>query len=464
MIRQGRGSAHDPPDHSLSLDCDSRPALPADAGYDENPLSDCPLGSVSWEAVLTTLPTIRYRLTAILATHWWDFVRTYGRWIRPVVFENVRKVLACRTAVLGCHVYACPSCDHVQLVPHSCKSRFCPTCGKHATDVWADGVLSQLLDVPYHHLVLSTPWQLRQLIAMNRNVGLNILVRSAVEAIQQWARDVKGMRMGIVAVIHTFGSDLKWHPHIHLIVTGGGLSLDGRRWIATDPRFLMHHSGLKKRWKYQVITRLRASHKLGELRFPGAASYLGAYPKFARWIKRLWPFTWYAHIGTSLLDPRFSIRYVGRYTKRAVLAEYRIRHYDGKYVTISFKDYAQGGKTSYKTMKVMTFIARLIHHIPNKNFPMIRHAGLFAGRWKKRHLAQARAALGRKPEPPTIPKPPSWEERQQSLNGASPLICPHCDVPLVSVGMAFGPWLEVEEVFIRANSPRRIPSALLKPG
>jgi hypothetical protein len=403
-------------------------------------------------------------LTTILAAHWWDFVRTYGRWIRPVVFDNVRKVLACRTAVLGCHVYECPSCDHVKLVPHSCKSRFCPTCGKHATDVWADGVLSELLDVPYHHLVLSTPWQLRQLFAMNRVVCLNLLVRAAVEAVQQWARDVKGMRMGIVAVIHTFGSDLKWHPHIHLIVTGGGLSLDGTKWIATDPRFLMHHSGLKKRWKYQVISRLRATHKLGAFRFPGEASFLAAYPAFARWIKKLWPFTWYAHIGASLLDPRFSIRYVGRYTKRAVLAEYRIRRYDGKYVTISFRDYAKGGKTSYKTMKVMTFIARLIHHIPDKHFPMIRHAGLFASRWKKTYLEAANAALGHDPQSSPPRQLPSWAERQQVLNGTSPLVCPKCNLPLVFVGAVFGPWHHVESLFIRAGISRRIPDALLNPG
>jgi hypothetical protein len=416
--------------------------------------------------MLKTQPHIRFRLTDILAAHWWDFVRTYRRWIRPAVFTNVLKVLACRTAVLGCHIYKCPQCDHTQLVPHSCKSRLCPTCGKHATDVWADGLLDQLLDVPYHHLVLSTPWQLRTLIAWNRKTGLNILVRSATEAVQQWARDVMKMRLGIIAVIHTFGSDLKWHPHIHLIVTGGGLSLDGKRWIETDKRFLMPHGGLKKRWKYQVVTRMRAAHKAGELKFHGTESYLNLYPKFARWIKRLWPFTWYAHIGASLLDPRFSIRYIGRYTKRAVIAEYRIVKYDGKYVTISFKDYANGGRTKYKTMKVMTFIARLIHHVPDKHFPMIRHAGLFAGRWKRRYLEAATIAIGlsRKPDPSPPVHARSWEQRQTAFSGSSPLVCPNCDIPLTFEGMVFGPWTDVEQVFINANSPRRIPDALLKPG
>ena len=139
---------------------------------------------------------IRYHIATILAAHWWEFVGQYRRWIRPVVFENVRRVLSCRTAALGCHVYACPTCSHVELVPHSCKSRFCPTCGKHATDVWADEVLNRLLDVPYHHLVLSIPWQLRVVILVNREAGLNLLFSAAAEAIQQWARDVRGQTSG----------------------------------------------------------------------------------------------------------------------------------------------------------------------------------------------------------------------------------------------------------------------------
>jgi len=108
---------------------------------------------------------------------------------------------------------------------------------------------------------LSIRWQLRVVILVNREAGLNPLFNAAVETIQQWARDVRCMRMGLVLVAHTFGSDLKWHPHIHVIVTGGGLSLDGRRWVETDPRFLMHEAGLKKRWKYQVVTRMRAAHQ-----------------------------------------------------------------------------------------------------------------------------------------------------------------------------------------------------------
>ena len=140
--------------------------------------------------MLRPAPHTPYHIAAILAAHWIEFVAQYKRWIRPVVFENVRKVLACRTAVLRCHIYYCKDCGHVELIPHSCKSRFgsaelvagCPTCGKHVTNLWANQVLNRLLGVPYHHLIMAIPWQLRIVILMNRKAGLNLLVHAATES------------------------------------------------------------------------------------------------------------------------------------------------------------------------------------------------------------------------------------------------------------------------------------------
>ena len=417
--------------------------------------------------MLRPAPHIRYPIAAILAAHpaWAGFVVQYKRWIRPVVFENVRKVLACRTPVLGCHIYQCKGCGHVELIPHSCKSRFCPTCGKHATDVWDNQVLNRLLDVPYHHLIMAIPWQLRIVIIMNRQAGLNLLVQASTEAIEQWARDVKQMRMGILIVIHTFGADMKWHPHIHLIVTGGGLSLDGKRWIETDPRFLMYPGGLKKRWKYQITTRMKKAHREGQWRFPKSKDFLKQYPCFASMLNKLWHLTWYAYIGASLLDPRFSIQYIGRYTKRAVMAEYRITYYDGKIVRFSYKDYAEGGKTSFMTLKVYAFIGRLIRHIPDKHFPMIRYAGLFSNRWKKQYLSQARVALNQsQPDDSNKNTQPSWADRQIDYTGTDPLICPNCDQPLTFIGTFFGNWNELQYLFNNAGKNSDIPPALLRPG
>jgi hypothetical protein len=150
--------------------------------------------------MLSSTSHTHYHIAVIFAAHWVEFMVQYKRWIRPVVIENVFKTLACRSPILGCHMYRCEGCGHTELVAHSCKSRFCPTCGKHATDVWSSQVLNELLDVPYHHLVLSIPWQLRIVILMNRWDGLNLMFRAGCEAIQQWAREVKGMRVGIISV------------------------------------------------------------------------------------------------------------------------------------------------------------------------------------------------------------------------------------------------------------------------
>jgi len=363
-------------------------------------------------------------------------------------------------------VYRCPEGHEIRIVPHSCKSRFCPTCGKHATDRWADGALSDLLDVPYHHVVLSAPWQLRPILAMNREVGLSILCRAASACLSQWARDQHEMRMGIVTVLHTFGSDLRWHPHVHVLVTEGGLSLDGTRWVEPyNLGWLMSHAGLKKMWKYHVVSAFRQAHKSGELRFPASSRFLKRYPGFNWLLNQLWQLTWYAHIGACLLDPSATLRYIGRYTKRAVLAEYRITHYDGKTVRFAFKDYAEGGKTSFKTLPVLAFIGRLVRHIPDKHLGTVRYAGLFCTRWRQRYLEQARVALGQEqaetlsasdqgPEPALSHR--SWRERQKARTGTDPLTCSHCGRSLELWELAFGPHQRIEDLFRRAGHPVRL--------
>ncbi len=399
---------------------------------------------------------IRYRLATILAAHWDEFVTTYRGWIRPVVFETVRKLLACQTPILGCHLYRC-RCGETLVVPHSCKSRFCPRCGKLATDRWADGVLNELLNVPYHHLIFSVPWQLRPVIAFNRSVGLNLVVRAAFGCLNQWSREQKGMRMGMIAVIHTFGADIKWHPHIHLLVTEGGLSLDGSTWVRPYKLgWLMSQAGVKKMWRYHCITAFRQAHRAGKFRFSAKSAFLKKYPCFNKMLSNLYQLTWYVHIGAALHDPGATVRYIGRYTKRAVLAEYRITHYDGKIVRFRFKDYARGGKMSFKTMRVLAFIGRLIRHIPDKHFKMVRYAGLFATRWKARYLEQARVALAQEMPADTTSSAPSmlpWRQRRLATQGRDPLLCRACQHPMRLVAKIFGNHQGIAEYFEAAGLP-----------
>jgi hypothetical protein len=268
------------------------------------------------------------------------------------------------------------------------------------------------------------------------------------------------MRMGIVQVIHTFGADLKWHPHLHLLVTEGGLSLDGQRWIKPyNQGWLMAHDALKKMWKYHVVAAFREAHKQGQLRFPANAEFLAQYSRFNALLDKLWRLVWYAHIGACLLDPSATLRYIGRYTKRAVLAEYRITYYDGKVVRFAFKDYAEGGQTSFKTLPVLAFIGRLIRHIPDKHFKMVRYSGLFATRCRSRNLTLARRALGL-PDP-KLPPPDeapivslqTWRARRQAQQGTDPLRRSRCGQSMTLREVAFGSHRRIERLFRRAGHP-----------
>ena len=223
----------------------------------------------------------------------------------------------------------------------------------------------------------------------------------------------------------------------------------------------MPQAGLWKGWRYHLVNLLRKAHQARKLRFPKRFAFLKDYPRFSGLLAKLYQITWYAHIGASLLDPRFTVRYIGRYTKRAVLAEYRITHYDGKTVRFAFRDYAEGRKTSFKTFPVHAFIAALIRHIPDKGFPTVRHAGLFAPRWKASYLAQARRAIEAanrneahpRREPPGLPAVTPWRQRQMALLGRDPLRCVDCGVSLIEVGAIFGSHRAVAHWFHRAERP-----------
>jgi hypothetical protein len=383
---------------------------------------------------------IHYKLSDILRQHWWSFFHQYNKWVRPVVIDTVKKIMNCRTYVFGYHLYGCPDCGHRVIVPHSCKSRFCSVCGKVYTDKWASEILNNLIDVAYHHLIFTIPWELRLIALLNRKVFFNILFKAAVKSVQDWAISQRQMRMGIICVLHTFGSQLTFHPHIHVIVTGGGLSVDGTRWITTNPKFLMPHAGLKKRWRYNVTSLLRKAHKSGELRFSQKTACLKEYKCFNGLLNKVYQYMWYVFIGASLLDPTVSVKYIGRYTKRAVLAEYRIVYCDDKIIRFLYKDYADDSKPKYKTLYIFSFIARLIRHIPDERFPMIRHCGIFANKYKAKYLSTVRHLLGQDDDNTESQRTSTlnWRERQKAFTGKDPLICPYCHKEMVLLDILFG--------------------------
>ena len=243
--------------------------------------------------------------------------------------------------------------------------------GKLATDRWISCSLSLFPNVPYQHLVFTIPEQLRALILLNRAFLLNALFRLACYTVTLWTISNKSYTPGITMVLHTFGRDLKFNPHIHMLITCGGLSLNHKKWINN---FFIPHQVLKSIWRHNVISFIRDSAKKNLLKLP-----LAVGPNLNRFLDKLYSLTWYVNLGKKLSNARFTISYIGRYTKRPVIAESRILEYDGKSVVFSYEDQATS-ETFYVRISVEEFIVRLIQHIPDKGFRQIRYGGIFASR------------------------------------------------------------------------------------
>ena len=376
------------------------------------------------------------QLRKIIGANWDKFrhwTQQQGQQVRSAVVFHVAAMLACRTPKLGAHLFLCHGCGQVMVVPHSCKSVACSSCGKARTDAWCNELLSDLLDVPYRHLVFTIPWQLRLLLKDNRDVGLNILFRAAGDALlsltlgtprplgrksQKWlagitkrrrkprgkrrakrrprGRKRRPFRPGFLSVLHTYGSDLKWNPHLHVIVTGGGLSLDGTKWVAGPKRYLVPAPLLGTEWKLRVIRGVSKAHSKNPLycrRLKCDRRRRLNVPKLLGYIRRM---RWHILIGPSLRSADQAVRYAARYTKRPVIAEGRIIKATDEYVVYRFKDYHRGGKPAVKKLPILVFLDRLFQHFPERHFRQVRHYGLFSTRTRTSLLKTARQVLAQR--------------------------------------------------------------------
>ena len=384
--------------------------------------------------------------------------KRYTAWkngrVREAVYYHVERMLACRTPKLGVHFYSCTNCNMVMVVPHSCKSVFCSSCGKARTDQWCKELLSDILDVPYRHLVFTIPWELRLLIKDNRRIVMNVLFRAAADAILsltsgnplpqgrkclKWFMGQKKRKPyvpGIIIVLHSFGSDLKWNPHLHVIITAGGLSLDGQRWVSAPKRYLVPAPLLGTEWKLNVIRGIRQAHEAQSLvrrrlrkdrrRRIDIDLLLGHIRK-----KR-----WHILIGPSLRSPEKAVCYACRYTKRPVIAEGRIVKFDQGHVTFRFKDYHRRGAQGFKKLPVLIFIDRLVQHLPERNFRQVRYYGLFSNAKRRKHLVKSRQILAQRKK--RRPSPTTWEQRRKAAGDRKPLSCPWCGYTMVFSCSLFG--------------------------
>jgi hypothetical protein len=303
----------------------------------------------------------------------------------------------CRTAALGGHVARCEDCSHTLIAYNSCRNRHCPKCQGVAAKEWLAARAADLLPVAYYHLVFTLPAPIADIAYHNKAVIYDLLFRASAEAVLTIAADRKhlGARVGITAVLHTWGSAMTHHPHVHMIVPGGGISLDGKRWVSCRPGFFLPVRVLSRLFRRLFLTALTAAHASGRLAFFGDHARLASARAFAAHLMPLRKAEWVVYAKRPFGGPEAVLAYLSRYTHRVAIANSRLIAIDGDAVTFRWKDYRIDGPDRYKVMRLQAgeFIRRFLIHVLPSGFHRIRHYGLFAGGSRAENIARVRELL-----------------------------------------------------------------------
>jgi hypothetical protein len=351
----------------------------------------------------------------------------------------------CRTAALGGYVARCENaaCGHTQIAYNSCRNRHCPKCQGAASRRWLADREAELLPVPYFHVVYTLPSELRDIAHQNKRVVYDLLMKAAAETTLAIAADPKrlGARIGVTAVLHTWGSALTHHPHVHMIVPGGGLSLDNARWVASRSNFLVHVNVLARLFRGKMLAMLMDAHDSGQLKFFNTHAGLAEKRTFKHFIAALRRIHWIVHCKAPFAGPEQVLRYLSRYTHRVAISNRRLVAADNTSIAFRCKDYRINGPGRWKTMRLHPheFIRRFLMHVLPKGFHRIRHYGLFANANRAENIATARTLLHI--------VPPADPQEQPDITpdalGVLPCPCPRCGARMIVI-----------EVFARGCEPR----------
>lgn len=306
----------------------------------------------------------------------------------------------CRTAALGGHVLRCPDCQHDQVSYNSCRNRHCPKCQAQAAKRWLEARQADLLPVDYYHVVFTLPAPISDMAYYNKAVIYGLLFEIAAETLATIAADPKhlGAQIGVTLVLHTWVSALTHHPHVHGIVPGGGLSLDGKRWVACKPGFFLSVRVLSRLFRRRFLEALEQAHRMGQLQFFGGSADLTDPKAFARWLAPMRQHEWVVYAKRPFAGPEAVLAYLSRYTHRVAIANSRLVAMDERGVSFRWKDYRDKGNPDRPRHKTMTlsadeFMRRFLLHVLPGGFHRIRHFGLLANNARKDKLALARQLL-----------------------------------------------------------------------
>jgi hypothetical protein len=354
----------------------------------------------------------------------------------------------CRTAALGGHVARCEGCAHTVIAYNSCRNRHCPKCQAAAAKEWLAAREADLLPVPYFHVVFTVPATIANIAYQNKAVIYDILFTASAETMTTIAADPKhlGARIGITAVLHTWGSALTHHPHVHMIVPGGGISLDGTRWLPCRPDFILPVEVLSCLFGGLFLAKLVAAHRAGQLKFFGVHTRLDNIRTFKAYLAPLRKIEWVVYAKRPFGGPRAVLAYLSRYTHRVAISNRRLLAADDGGVSFRWKDYRIEGPGRWKTMTLAPyeFIRRFLMHVLPTGFHRIRHYGLLASGTRAANIARARQLLAVpvRSEPPDTSEPAAIDEARML-----PRPCPCC-----------GGRMFIIETFARGCEPKHRPT------
>jgi hypothetical protein len=365
-----------------------------------------------------------------------DVFRSHGPAWRATVHLSLGqlKVMSaieqCRTAALGGHVLRCSGCEHIEVAYNSCRNRHCMKCQASAAHRWLEARQADLLPVEYYHVVFTLPAPISAIAWYNKTVIYGLLFDIAAETLRTIAADPKhlGAQIGATLVLHTWGSALTHHPHVHGIVPGGGLSPDAERWVACRRGFFLPVRVLSRLFRRRFLEALEAVHRRGQLQFFGEYAELANAAAFARWLAPLRACEWVVYAKRPFAGPQAVLEYLSRYTHRVAISNQRLVAFDERGVTFRWKDYRAKGRTRYKTMTLEAgeFMRRFLLHVLPGGFHRIRHYGLLANPVRRTNLAKIRELLNVVPEADNTSDDPR--------DTVPPVfVCRHCGAPMIVI-------------------------------
>ena len=358
----------------------------------------------------------------ILRAQGYPFLEHYQSSFSYQQLKAFRAILRCRTAALGGHIDVCLKCGHEEGISYnSCRNRSCPKCQAQARERWLEARQQELLDTGYFHVVFTVPHELNPLARNSPALFYDLLFAASSQTLLEVAADPKrlGAEIGFLSILHSWGSNLLLHPHVHCVVPAGGFSPDHQRWIHTHPRFLLPIPVLRRVFRDKFLFALNRLYSNGSLDCSGPAA------AFSERLNQLRKKKWIVYAKPPFGGPAHVLRYLGRYTHRIAISNHRLLAFDGERVSFRWKDYAHGGKQRIMTLAATEFLRRFFLHVLPRGFVRIRHFGLLSNRFRSHRLLLARKLLARDGRD-QLPQP-----AQTTSAANAPLWhCPNCGGPM----------------------------------